>query len=93
MKSLLTGFTALVVALSLSAFTIQDSNVKEGGQNIRFASTDASGVVDTSPDIFTGTIAGARQHYNCPDGTPTFCARQVDNANNALPAGVQLLKN
>jgi len=86
MKKYLSGIVAVVLAIGFSAFTANHQEKKYGNmQDYTWHKFNAAGTAELSPAVtFTGTDAGAKSAFGCPDGSSVNCARAYDEFGGAL---------
>ena len=86
MQKIVTGITAVILAISFSAFTaIQEPTNKKAMLTVIWHKYNAAGTAELSPIVsYTGTSAQAKAAFGCSDGNIVICARAYDLDGNQL---------
>jgi hypothetical protein len=87
MKKFSFRIIAVLLAVGFSAFTFthNKANNKEMKTDYVWHKFNPAGTAELSPVVtFTGTEAGAKSAFGCPDGTTVYCARAYDSEGNPL---------
>ncbi len=86
MKKFVLGIIAVAFAVGVSAFTIiHKKSDKAKMESYTWHKFNAAGTAELSPVVtYTGTAAGAKSAFGCPDGTTVNCARAYDSEGNPL---------
>jgi len=91
MKKSLLGFSALILAISLSAFTSGGIQKDDALVDYEWHKYNAAGTAELSPTvIFDGTAADARVDFGCPTSGSKTCGRAYDS--NGLPLNIYITK-